>query len=140
MLNHDWPQVEKVQKIRIEAVKNNLLRYLDTLWAETTMFDMHIRNMAEQKLATAEYGPVMLVTLGKVYKLSAKQAQGNMVAFFKYGPLCHVLCQVGKSGGASYATVLQAAGQQARIHVVCCISGNEGYVLSEAAREEHGIR
>lgn len=47
------------------------------------MFDMHIRNMAEQKLATAEYGPVMLVTLGKVYKLSAKQSQGNMVAFFK---------------------------------------------------------
>lgn len=50
------------------------------------MFDMHIRNMAEQKLATAEYGPVMLVTLGKVYKLSAKQAQGNMVAFFKCVP------------------------------------------------------
>eukprot|EP00892_Ulva_mutabilis_P006219 jgi/Ulvmu1/396/UM001_0403.1 len=79
----DGEKVEKVQRVRIEAVKTNLLRYLDTLWSETTMFDMHIRNMAEQKLATAEYGPVMLVTLGKVYKLSAKQAQGNMVAFFK---------------------------------------------------------
>lgn len=54
------------------------------------MFDMHIRNMAEQKLATAEYGPVMLVTLGKVYKLSAKQAQGNMVAFFKYASHCRL--------------------------------------------------
>lgn len=76
-------QVEKVQKLRIESVKNNLLKYVDTLWSDADMFDMHIRNMAEQKLATAEYGPVMLVTLGKVYKLSAKQAQGNMVAFFK---------------------------------------------------------
>ena len=66
------------------------MRYIDTLWAETDVFDMHIRNMAEQKLATAEYGPVMLVTLGKVYKLSAKQAQGNMVAFFKYASHCRL--------------------------------------------------
>jgi hypothetical protein len=76
-------QLDKMQTARIDHVKSNLLKYLDTLYTDTDMFQMHIKNLAAQKLATAEYGPVMLVTLGKVYRLSAKQAQGNMVAYFK---------------------------------------------------------
>jgi hypothetical protein len=80
-------QVEKVQGLRTETVKNNLLVYIDALWRDSNeMFDMHIRNMATEKLATAEYGPMMLSTLGKVYKLQAKRAQGNFAAYFKCDP------------------------------------------------------
>ena len=77
-------QIEKVQQLRTETVRDNLLRYIDSLWKDTfDMFDMHVENMAKEKLVTALHGPVMLVTLGKVYKLQAKRAQGNMVAYFK---------------------------------------------------------
>lgn len=77
-------QVEKVQGLRTETVKDNLLVYIDSLWKDSNdMFDMHIKNLASEKLATAEYGPMMLTTLGKVYKLQAKRAQGNFAAYFK---------------------------------------------------------
>lgn len=78
-------QVEKVQGLRTDTVKDNLLVYIDSLWKDSNdMFDMHVRNLATEKLATAEYGPMMLTTLGKVYRLQAKRAQGNFAAYFKY--------------------------------------------------------
>jgi hypothetical protein len=86
-------QIEKVQQLRTETVRDNLLRYIDSLWKDSfDMFDMHIENLATEKLATALHGPVMLVTLGKVYKLQAKRAQGNMVAYFKYASTHNAAC------------------------------------------------
>jgi hypothetical protein len=77
-------QIEKSQTLRVQEVANNLLRYIDELWGDSEpMFDMHVRNMAREKLATAEYGPVMLITLGKVYRLQAKRARGNVLAYFR---------------------------------------------------------
>lgn len=82
-------QVEKVQGLRTDTVRDNLLVYIDSLWRDSNdMFDMHMKNMAIEKLATAEYGPMMLTTLGKVYRLQAKRAQGNFAAYFKCDPAC----------------------------------------------------
>ena len=73
-----------MQGLRTDTVKDNLLVYIDSLWSDSNdMFDMHVRNLATEKLATAEYGPMMLATLGKVYRLQAKRAQGNFAAYFK---------------------------------------------------------
>jgi hypothetical protein len=77
-------QLEKAQNARVEELKRNLLRYTDELFAENdSMFEMHMRNLANEKLATAHYGPVMLLTLGKVYGLQAKRFRGNFGAYFK---------------------------------------------------------
>ena len=77
-------QLEAAQTARVEELARNLLRYTDELFAENaSMFEMHMRNMATEKLATAAYGPVMLVTLGKVYCLQAKRSRGNLGAYFK---------------------------------------------------------
>ena len=77
-------QLEAAQTARIEELKKNLLRYVDDLYSDQKdMFHEHLVNMAEQKLATAHYGPVMLMQLGKVYCLQAKRARGNLGAYFK---------------------------------------------------------
>jgi hypothetical protein len=73
------------QTKRVEQLCKNLLVYTDELYAENhSMFEMHITNLATQKLATAVYGPVMLMTLGKVYKLQAKRFHGNIGAYFRF--------------------------------------------------------
>ena len=77
-------QLEAAQTERIAELKRNLLRYTDELYAENhSMFEMHIRNMATEKLATAHYGPVMLLALGKVYVTQAKRSRGNVGAYFR---------------------------------------------------------
>ena len=70
--------------MRIEELRKNLLRYTDDLYTENhSMFEMHIQNLAREKLAPAAFGPVMLTTLGRVYQLQAKRSRWNMGAYFK---------------------------------------------------------
>lgn len=77
-------QIERTQEVRVKEVAGNLLKYLDELWGDDpAMFDMHLRSMAKEKLATAEYGPPMLVVLGKVYRLQARRSRGNVIAYFR---------------------------------------------------------
>jgi hypothetical protein len=77
-------QVEAAQAKRVEQLRKNLLKYTDDIYAENhSMFEMHVTNLATQNLATAEYGPVMLITLGKVYRLQAKRFHGNLGAYFR---------------------------------------------------------
>ena len=80
-------QLMDAQTERIQQLRKNLLLYTDELYAENhSEFEMHVRNVAAQKLATAEYGPVMLIVIGKVYRLQAKRFNGNIGAFFKCAP------------------------------------------------------
>jgi hypothetical protein len=79
-------QLEAAQTARVDELRKNLLRYTDDLYEENhSMFEMHISNMAKEKLATAHFGPVMLLTLGKVYRLQAKRFHWNLSAYFRCG-------------------------------------------------------
>lgn len=77
-------QLVAAQAERVAHLRKNLLLYTDELYAENhSEFEMHVTNVATQKLATAEYGPVMLIVIGRVYRLQAKRFRGNIGAFFK---------------------------------------------------------
>ena len=118
--------MESTQTARIDELKRNLLRYTDELYAENhSMFEMHMRNMATEKLATAAYGPVMLLTLGKVYCLQAKRFRGNYSAYFKcvlMSPSSHFcsLCTAPRACECAPKNARQAYTRVSKLNVVLC--------------------
>lgn len=79
-------QIEASQQARVQTLRTNLLVYTDKMYDAAEFeaeFEAKIRALASDKLATAAYGPIMLVTLGRVYRLQVKRARGNIGAYFK---------------------------------------------------------
>ena len=109
--------MEAAQKDRIDELRKNLLRYTDELYADNhSMFDMHIFNLAREKLAPAHFGPIMLVTLGRVYQLQAKRSRWNMGAYFKCALRCLCFCAlfvmcIHRSDNVWVSALQAAAGQ-----------------------------
>ena len=69
---------------RVEILRRNLLVYTDKMYQENPAeFKGKMEALATGELVEAAYGPIMLVTLGRVYRLAVKRARGNIGAFFK---------------------------------------------------------
>lgn len=79
-------QRERLHQLRLETVSKNLLKYVDDLWQSGEAdYRAHMKQLAEVSLGTAEYGSVMLLTLGRVYRNTARRVRGNFVEGFKAG-------------------------------------------------------